>query len=189
MRPGPWNVNLQKRQSTQQPPKIEKTPVKASKTRQKSPKVPNGPGWYNEWERHGMAAKGIKTGKKTTSGLGNVTANKHKLADSIQNDMHKSDKLLRKACKVRTIEQAQSLIDEAEKYYNKMVDKIQAHKQKYGELPYWVAYTWHGNPENWTEHGTVKKAMRNLKSSDESNFKKNQRTLFNAIKLGNEVSQ
>jgi len=144
-------------------------------------------GWWNESIPHAKAAKGITTKplvqKHIKTGTGNQTAVKYKLDDNIQNDMHALDKNIRKATTSSKPEVIKEQIDSAIKTYGKLTQKIADYKHKYGELPHWVNYTWHGK-EQFGENGNVFKLMnklRNAKSMDE--LKNYQVKLYNEIKL------
>ena len=141
-----------------------------------------GRGRYNEFNNHALAAKGVKV----RTGGGNQTAVKHKVSDSIQNDMHKLDKLLRQASDTEDFQKMQTLLQESEHLYEKLAEKIQNHKEKYGELPWWVSQTWQGK-ENFTgKNGKVRKQISQLKNVAQCDMKKKQKALFDMIKLEKE---
>ena len=145
-------------------------------------------GWWNESVPHGLASKGVKTKTnmtKISTGMANQTAMKNRVGDSIQNDMHGLDKLLRKAVSSRHHDDMVKLINQSEKIYEKLAEKIKLHKEKYGELDWWVSQTWHGH-ENFNNSGKVKRLMAQLKGSDEKNLKKKQLMLWEAIRLPTE---
>ena len=145
-------------------------------------------GWWNESEPHALASKGVKTRTnmtKITSGMANKTAMKNRVGDSIQNDMHGLDKLLRKAVSSRHHDDMIKLLKSSEKIYEKLAEKIKIHKEKYGELDWWVSQTWHGH-ENFNNNGKVKKLISQLKSSEEKSMKKKQLMLWEAIRLPTE---
>jgi len=141
-------------------------------------------GWFRESDRHAMAAKGIPT-KRVRTGMGNQTATKHRVSDAIQDRMHKLDKLLRKASQAKDPETVQTHLKEAEKQYDKLAEKVKDHKQKYGELPWWVSQIWHGR-ENFQGNGKVYKQMQNLKNASPQKMHIQQRALFESIRLPTE---
>ena len=145
-------------------------------------------GWWNESQPHAMASKGQKVRPnmtKITTGLANKTAMKNRVSDSIQNDMHGLDKLLRKASSSRHHDDVVKLLTQAEKIYDKLAEKVRLHKEKYGELDWWVSQTWHGH-ENFNNNGTVKRLMSNLKNAEEKDMKKKQMALWETIRLPSE---
>lgn len=145
-------------------------------------------GWWKESEPHALASKGVKTRSDMTkirTGLANKTAMKNRVGDSIQNDMHSLDKHLRKAVSSRHHDDIVKLIGKSEKIYDNLAEKIRLHKEKYGELDWWVSQTWHGH-ENFSNNGKVRKLMLQLKDSDEKNMKGKQQALWEAIRLPTE---
>ena len=145
-------------------------------------------GWWNESKPHGLASKGVKTKTnmvKINTGMANKTAMKNRVGDSIQNDMHGLDKHLRKAVSSRHHDDIVKLLKTSEKIYDKLSEKIKQHKEKYGELDWWVSQTWHGH-ENFNNNGKVKKLMTQLKNSDEKNMKVKQQALWEVIRLPTE---
>jgi len=159
-----------------------------------------GSGWHDESQRHAQARMGIKTANNTqspdtiqqptdipsdaptdiTSDTGQV-----KLANNIQDDMHKLDKLLRHATNLSDKKRATEKLLEAEKYYLRLSDKMKHHKNNVGELPQWVNQTWQGT-EDFGIDGTVRKKMDKLLNADKDNFEKRQVELFNAVRLPTE---
>jgi len=146
-------------------------------------------GWWNESEPHALASKGVSTKKpnmkKITTGMANRTAMKNRVGDSIQNDMHSLDKMLRKAVSSKHHDEMVKVLGKAEKTYEKLGEKIKLHKEKYGELDWWVSQTWHGH-ENFNNNGKVKKLINQLKNCEEKNMKKKQLMLWEAIRLPTE---
>ena len=147
--------------------------------------------WWNESLKHAKAAKGIKTKvtppSKYTSGTANKTALKHKLDDNIQNDMHAIDKTIRKICATKDLEKAQKMAKEAEKIYTRLGGKFRDYGDRYGQMPHWVNYTWHGK-ENFSNNGKVKKHLTIIKDSKPDNFRNNQMKLYETIKLPKDKS-
>lgn len=145
-------------------------------------------GWWNESVPHGLASKGVSTKtnmKKISTGMANNTAMKNRVGDAIQNDMHGLDKLLRKAVSSKHKDDVEKLLKQAEKTYDKLAEKIKAHKDKYGELDWWVSQTWHGH-ENFNGNGKVSKLMKQLNEAPENDMKKRQQALWEAIRLPTE---
>jgi hypothetical protein len=145
-------------------------------------------GWWSESPRHAQARKGIKTAKKDiTLGTANQTAVKERVSDSIQNDMHSLDKHLRLAATSEHPETIRQHLIDAKAIYHRLSEKVMAHRQKYGELPWWVSQTWHGH-EDFTSvgKGSVWKIMNTLESANEQNLRQRQKQLFSAIKLPTE---
>ena len=144
-------------------------------------------GWWNESQNHAKAAKGVKVRPPIPdtikSGTGNPTTDKHKLDDHIQNDMHNLDKLLRKASSTHKPEVAKQHIQEAETIYTRLATKIDNYKRKYGDLPYWVNYTWHGKENFHSRNGRVRQAMNDLAKAKPENIKTSQSKLYSIIKL------
>lgn len=140
---------------------------------------------------HAKAAKGVKTkthpAKTYTKGTANKTALKHKLDDNIQNDMHSIDKTIRKICATNDLDKAKSLAKDAEKTYTRLGTKFRDYGDKYGQMPHWVNYTWHGK-ESFNNNGKVKKLIATLKNSNLDNFKNNQMKLYETIKLPKDKS-
>lgn len=144
-------------------------------------------GWWNESGRHAQARRGIKTAKKDiVLGTANQTAIKERVSDSIQNDMHSLDKLLRLAATSEHPETIRQHLIDAKVIYHRLSEKVKAHKQKYGELPWWVSQTWHGHEDFSATNGTVWKLMNTLESANDSNLRQRQKQLFGAIKLPTE---
>ncbi len=142
--------------------------------------------WWNESLKHAKAAKGIKTKaqppNKYQTGTANKTALKHKLDDNIQNDMHSIDKIIRKMCATNDIEKAQKMAKEAEKIYTRLGGKFRDYGDKYGQMPHWVNYTWHGK-ENFNGSGKVKQQLNIIKNCKPDELRNKQSQLYQIIKL------
>lgn len=144
-------------------------------------------GWYEHSNEHALAAKGIST--KHNMGNANRTAVKHRVSDSIQNNMHALDKHIRQSTKTDDMSKIQQHLKEADKMYEHLEIRIRSFKQQYGELPWWVSQIWHGK-EDFTnrKNGRVYKLMKQLENSTPNQVRSHQRTLFEAIKLPTEQS-
>jgi len=145
-------------------------------------------GWFKYKKQHALAAKGIST-KKQSLGQSNRTANKHRVSDSIQNDMHSIDRMLRHATSAQHPETVRQNLLEARTYYEKLSEKIKNYKQKYGDLPWWVSQTWHGKEDFVGNHkGRVWKLMNQLSDAPPNQLRNRQKALFDAIKTPREQS-
>jgi len=149
----------------------------------------SGSGWHDESQRHAQARMGIKTAEpqENVPTPTDITrdSGQIKLANNIQDDMHKLDKLLRQATNLSDKKKADAKLLEAEKVYLSLSDKMKHHKNTVGELPHWVGKTWQGT-EDFGKNGRVRKNMDRLLNADEDDFEKRQKDLFNAVRLPNE---
>lgn len=145
-------------------------------------------GWFNQKKRHQLAAKGVST-KQQSLGQSNLTANKHRVSDSIQNDMHSLDRYLRYAAKSEHPESVRMHLQNARANYEKLAGKIQNYKQKYGELPWWTSQTWQGK-EDFAGRGKGKiwRVMNQLNDAPPNQLRSKQKALFDAIKTPREQS-
>ena len=145
-----------------------------------------GQGWFKYKKEHGLAAKGIPT-KKQSLGQSNRTANKNRVSDSIQNDMHAIDYAIRRATNSQHPETVRKNLQDARNYYEKLSEKVKNYKQKYGELPWWVSQTWHGKEDFVGRNkGQVWKLMNQLNDASPNQLRTCQKALFDAIKTPRE---
>ena len=99
--------------------------------------------------------------------------------------MHKLDKLLRQATNISDKKKVDVKLLEAEVVYMRLSDKMKHHKSTIGEFPVWVGKTWQGN-ETFGKDGNVRRKMDRLLNADDENLEKEQRELFNAVRLPTE---
>lgn len=118
--------------------------------------------------------------------MGNASNTKKKLANSIQKQMNKIDRLLRVVANSNSQKKVNDKLREAEKVYGVLGKNMKSHKQTYGDFPEWVNITWHGM-EKYNGDGKVWKVMQGFKGVEkEKDMKRMQDKLWNAIRLPNE---
>ena len=143
--------------------------------------------WYNESHRHSLASKGISTvpQKMGSRGKTNESLIKHKLSNNIERNITALDRKLRKVSSLKSPEDIQRNLEEAEKLYSRLGSKMKTHKDKFGGFPDWITHDW-VNKEQFSNNGRVKKVMDEMKNAKPEKIPKLQVKLFNLIRIGDE---
>ena len=145
-------------------------------------------GWWNESERHSLARKGVKTAKPNrakSKGLANEVVIQHKLSNNIHKNITALDRKLRKVANLDSEKHIMNNLEEAEKLYSQLGQKMQNHKERYGNMPDWIQHDW-VNGETFNNDGKVYKQIQKMKKLEGKELKAEQKKMWNLIALSTE---
>lgn len=147
-------------------------------------------GWWDESHRHSLARKGIKTAQNNPKHIGHGVANesviKHKLSNNIHKNITALDRKLRKVANLESEKDIQRNLEDAEKLYAGLGQKIQNHKDRYGgQMPDWIQHDW-VHKENFQNQGKIFKQIQKMKNLTGNELKKEQKNMWNLIALSTE---